>query len=160
MLAHQPVANRYKEIAIKTANPLQLVVMLYDGAIHSLQEAQEHLRRKDISSRSRCVNRAIAIVSELQSCLNFQDGGNIAVSLDRLYSYMKQRIFMGNLQQTPEPLAEVVVLLESLRSAWGEVASQAQSNESSHPDPAFEKAAALGAGPVGRRELCSLNISG
>jgi len=159
MSAHQPVANRYKEIAITTANPLQLVVMLYDGAIHSLQEAQEHLRRKDISSRSRCVNRAIAIVSELQSCLNFQDGGNIAVSLDRLYSYMKQRIFMGNLQQKPEPLAEVVVLLESLRSAWGEVASPPP-NELSPPGPAFEKAAALGATSVGRCELSSLNISG
>ncbi len=158
MLGHQPVATRYKEIAIQTANPLQLVVMLYDGAIHSLREAQEHLKRKDIASRSRCVNRAIAIVSELQSSLNFQDGGQIAVSLDRLYTYMKQRIFMGNLQQKPEPLAEVVLLLEGLRSAWGDVAQQAQSNGPSSAVPTLGNSVTLGA--PGIAGLSSINISG
>ena len=160
MLGHQPVANRYKEIAIRTANPLQLVVMLYDGAIHSLQEAQEHIRHKDIASRSRCVNRAFAIISELQSCLNFEVGGRIAASLDRLYSYMKQRIFIGNLQQKTEPLAEVVTLLENLRSAWGEVANQAQSIDASLPRPGFDNPDTLGAGTRGMRSLSGINISG
>ena len=45
-----PYANRYKEVAIKTASPLQLIVILYDGAIHALQEAQQHLKAKSILS--------------------------------------------------------------------------------------------------------------
>jgi flagellar secretion chaperone FliS len=115
-------AHRYREIAIKTANPLQLVVILYDGAIQALQEAQEHLQRKNIARRARCLNRGIAIISELQACLNFKEGGDIAPSLDRLYNYMKDQIFRANIDQKGEPLAQVVKLLESLRDAWRELA--------------------------------------
>ncbi len=122
MHTNQPLAHKYRETAIRTANPLQLVVMLYDGAMQSLQEAQSHLQSGNITGRVRAVNRAIAIISELQACLNMKEGGAIAESLDRLYSYMKDRIFNGNLHQEAAPFAEVGGLLANLRSAWGEVA--------------------------------------
>ncbi len=92
MSGYQSLAHRYQEMAIKTANPLQLIVMLYDAAICSLQEAREQIERKDIAGRSRSINKCIAIISELQSCLNLKAGGEIASSLDRLYDYMKRRI--------------------------------------------------------------------
>ncbi len=119
-----PLANRYRETAIKTANPLQLVVILYDGAIQALQEAREHMKRKDIGKRTRCLNRSVAIISELQASLNFSASGSIAESLDRLYDYMKQGIFKAGIEQQTEPLNHIIGLLESLRSAWGELASQ------------------------------------
>jgi flagellar protein FliS len=130
MVASHAYANKYKEVAIKTATPLQLVVILYDGAIQALQEAQEHIRKQDIPGRARCINRSVAIISELQASLNFSVGGDIAGSLDRLYNYMKQRIFKANVDQSVEPLSEVVVLLGNLRSAWNAVASQASMPES------------------------------
>ena len=102
MGSNVPLANRYREVAIKTANPIQLIVILYDGAIQSLQEAREHIKRKDIANRSRCLNRSVAIISELQASLNFNVGGDIAGSLDRLYTYMKQRIFEASVEQKVE----------------------------------------------------------
>ena len=126
MATYQPPAQRYREIAIKTANPLQLVVILYDGAIQALQEAQGHLQQKNIPQRARCLNRAIAIISELQACLNFKEGHEIAGSLDRLYNYMKNRVFQANVQQDPEMMTEVILLLENLRTAWRELARQGQ----------------------------------
>ncbi len=126
MSGNQSPAHRYREVAVKTANPLQLIVMLYDAAICSIQEARAHIDRKDIAGRSRSINRCISIISELQSCLNHQAGGQIASSLDRLYDYMKRRIFRANVEQSVQPLAEVEILLENLRSAWGELAAQSQ----------------------------------
>lgn len=125
MAGYQNFAHRYREVAVKTANPLQLVIMLYDAAICSLQEARDHINKKDIASRSRSVNKCIAIISELQSCLNLRAGGEIADSLDRLYDYMKRRIFAANVQQSSQPLLEVETLLENLRSAWREIAGPA-----------------------------------
>jgi flagellar secretion chaperone FliS len=154
MVGSQPLASRYREVAVKTANPLQLVVMLYDGAIQSLKEAQEHLVTKDIAARGRCINRSVAIVSELQACLNFSDGGGIAHSLDRLYNYMKHQMFKGNLEMNREPLAEVVTLLENLRSAWSDIALQTQSK------PKAREASALKDGTTGGYQVTSLNISG
>jgi flagellar protein FliS len=126
MSEHQSPAHRYREVAVKTANPLQLVVMLYDAAICSLREARDHMDHKDIAARSRSINKCIAIISELHSCLNLKAGGEIASSLDRLYDYMKRRIFKANVEQSIEPLSEVETLLENLRSAWCELLAQSQ----------------------------------
>jgi flagellar secretion chaperone FliS len=155
MAANQQ-AQRYREVAVKTANPLQLVVILYDGAIHALQQAREHIKRKDISGRARCINRSLAIISELHACLNLREGGEIGKSLDRLYNYMKQRIFRANVEQRAEPLAEIVTLLENLRSAWCELAAQAQRAEMT----ANLRGAASDTLKNGTTGLSSLNISG
>src|SRR5512138_3553050 len=103
MSGYQSLAHRYREVAIKTASPLQLVVMLYDAAICCIQEAREQMDRRDIEGRSRSINKSIAIISELQSCLNLKAGGEIASSLNRLYDYMKRTIFRANVEQSSAP---------------------------------------------------------
>ena len=125
-MPEEALAYRYRDVAVKTANPVQLIVMLYDGAIHFLQQAQEHLKRRDIGGRARSINRALAIISELQASLNFKEGGEIALSLDRLYAYMRQQLFNANVEQRMEPLVEVVRLLESLRTGWRDLELQSQ----------------------------------
>jgi flagellar protein FliS len=135
MSGYQSLAHRYREVAIKTASPLQLVVMLYDAAICCIQEARGQMERRDIAGRSRSVNQCISIISELQACLNLKAGGEIASSLNRLYDYMKGRIFRANVEQSSQPLTEVETLLENLRSAWVELVGQA---------PASSKPAATG----------------
>jgi len=157
-VADQPLAYRYRDVAIKTANPLQLIVILYDAAIHSLREAQEHLKRKDIASRARSVNRALSIISELQASLNFKEGGEIAQSLDRLYAYMKTRVFTANAEQDGDPFGEVALLLENLRSAWHDLAVQSQKIES-QPVQTTPPEALLN-GTAGQLAHRPLNVSG
>ena len=137
MVARQPYANRYREVEIRTANPLQLVVILYDGAIQNLQEAVEKLRRGDIEGRSHATNRALAILSELQASLNFKEGGQISTALDSLYAYMKRQIFAASVEKSLEPFQEVASLLMTLRTAWQELAAQAHGPAATPgPDPA------------------------
>jgi flagellar secretion chaperone FliS len=160
MVYNHSYADRYREVAIKTANPLQLVVILYDAAIQSLQEALEHLKSNNISARARSLNKTVAIITELQASLNFDVGGDIAGSLDRLYTYMKQRIFKANVEQAAEPLAEVITLLENLRSAWREVAGQSGGNAAeAGTSPAAAQAIPTHAGPPSIL-ASSLNVSG
>lgn len=123
MMVSEARASRYREIEIRTANPLQLVVVLYDGAVGCLQEAKGHLQNGDIAGRTRAINRALAIVSELQATLNFEEGGQVARSLELLYAYMKGRLIAANLGQEDKPISEVISLLSTLRSAWQELAS-------------------------------------
>ena len=156
MVANQQ-AHRYREVAVKTANPLQLVVILYDAAIHALQQAQEHIERRDIAGRARSLNRSLAIISELQACLNFKEGGEIADSLDRLYNYVKQRIFRANVEQRAEPLSEVVTLLENLRSAWNELVAQSARADITDNGPKPTDSELFKNGTTG---LSALNISG
>ncbi|MDR1726779.1 MAG: flagellar export chaperone FliS [Acidobacteriota bacterium] len=119
----QYFANRYQEVDVNTATPLQLVVMLYDAAVNSLEKAREQMQRNDIAGRTKEVNKCVAIISELQSSLNMKEGGEIASGLNRLYDYMKGTLFKAGLDQDPGLIAEVEGLLSNLRSAWRQIAS-------------------------------------
>jgi len=139
---------------------MQLIVILYDAAIYSLREAREHIECKNIESRSRSVNKCISIISELQSSLNLKNGGDIAGSLNRLYDYMKGRIFTANAQQNTQPMEEIESLLESLRSAWRTLAEKTRegaeiSQPLDLPDPAVIGAAA----PAAAMQIKSFNVS-
>ena len=114
--------NRYQEVDINTANPLQLVVILYDAAVRSLEEAYRYMQHNDIAGRTRAINKCNDIITELQSSLNLQEGGEIAGSLNRLYDYMKRTLFKAGAEQNPALVVEVTGLFENLRSAWRQVA--------------------------------------
>jgi flagellar secretion chaperone FliS len=159
MLENRSLAHRYREVAVKTASPIQLVVMLYDAAICSLMEAREHIDRKNIAGRSRSINKCISIISELQSCLNLKAGGEIATSLNRLYDYMKRRIFIANVEQSSQPLAEIEKLLENLRSAWSELVVQTQAAAHQPVAPQLRGQGIAPVAPPESMQLKSLNIS-
>ena len=125
MNGNQYFAGRYQEVGVNTSTPVHLVVMLYDAAIRSLDEARVYMELKDISGRSRSINKCSAIISELQSSLNLSEGGEIATSLNRLYDYVKMTLLRAGMEQNPALLVEVSGLLESLHSAWKQIDSGA-----------------------------------
>jgi flagellar secretion chaperone FliS len=159
MLENRSLANHYREVAVTTANPIQLIIMLYDAAICSLKEARDHIAHKNIAGRSHSINKCLSIISELQSCLNLKAGGEIAGSLDRLYNYMKKRIFCANVEQSIQPLAEIEALLENLRSAWVELATQTQGTVHQPSAPQYKNQGIASAAPPVSTQLKSLNIS-
>jgi len=125
MNGNQYFANRYHEVGVNTATPLHLVVMLYDAAIRSLEDARGCMERKDISGRGKAINKCNSIISELQSSLNIKEGGQIASSLNRLYDYITMTLLRAGVEQNPDLITEVSGLLENLRSAWHQIDSGA-----------------------------------
>ena len=125
MNGNQYFAGRYQEVGVNTSTPVHLVVMLYDAAIRSLEEAHGYMERNDISGRGQALNKCSAIISELQSSLNLREGGEIAVSLNRLYDYIKMTLLRAGMEQNPALLVEVSGLLENLHSAWKQIDSGA-----------------------------------
>ena len=132
--SHDPV-NAYKEIQIKTANQIRLIVMLYDGAIRHVNLAIDAFgdghRRYDVIN-----NHLIAaqdILSELMASLDFDKGGVLAKNLFSLYSFMNRRLLDGNLKKDPAPLQEVRKLLGELREAWDEISTRKGLEETTNP---------------------------
>lgn len=149
-----PQAVRYQEIKVRTATPTELVVMMYDTAIAELEQARRHIGTRQIGRRVRCLNKASSILTELQAALNFEAGGEIARSLDRLYAYMRRRLFEANLHQDGAAVEEVVKLLASLRPAWAAVAQAeaARAPSGAQPEtasPAGQPAVPAAASPSG-----------
>jgi flagellar protein FliS len=100
--------------------------MLYDGALRSLALAREAFARPEEDVRRlEVINhqllKAQAILNELQSGLNFEAGGDVATTLDRLYDYYNRRLFEANLRKQVTPVQDVERMLGDLRSGWAEM---------------------------------------
>ena len=67
-------AQAYYQTQVQSQSPLELVVMLYDGAIRFLNVAADGTRRQDLKAKREGMSRALAIISELQNTLNLQGG--------------------------------------------------------------------------------------
>jgi flagellar protein FliS len=121
---HQRGLESYRQTQVKSRTPLELVVMLYDGVLGHLAVARDAVERKDIPARRDALSRAMAIVSELQSTLNVEQGGDIALALDDLYNYTTRRLMQAAIDNDVAPIDEVRRLLEGLRDSWRSIASQ------------------------------------
>lgn len=111
------------ELSINSAQPVGLIVLLYDAAIESTKRAMKLIEAGDIPAKAREISRASNIVSELRGVLDLNQG-DLAVSLAALYDYMSGQLLKGNLRNSTSELEEVARLLTTLRSAWAELAER------------------------------------
>ncbi len=108
---------------VQSRSPLELVVMLYDGALRFVDEAKDAAKKNDIRRRSQAVSRALAIVAELQNTLKVEEGGEVGRELDRLYGYVMTRLVDVTVKRDARALEEVQRLLQPLRDAWAQTAA-------------------------------------
>jgi flagellar protein FliS len=118
-------AEAYYQTHVQSRSPLELVVMLYDGALRFCDQAATAMDAGDMPAKATAMSRALAILAELQSTLNVQDGGEVARQLDALYTHMNDRLVEANIQRSSAPIREVIRLLTPLRDAWSQVATPA-----------------------------------
>ena len=118
----------YKQVATQTASPGQLTLMLYDGAIRFLEQARLGFAKVDPVEFNQTINnniqRAQAIINELNYALNMEKGGEIAQVLRRLYMYFDRRLLDSNIRKDPAGIEEVIARLTTLRQAWVDMLNQ------------------------------------
>ena len=119
-------AKAYRRIDVDTgvseADPHALVLMLFDGALEAIKNAQGHLAAGRIAEKGQSLAKAARIVEEgLKASLDHAAGGALAQQLARLYDYATLRLLQANLRNDLNALAEVATLLSDLRSAWAAI---------------------------------------
>jgi len=117
-------ATHYRQTQVLTATGVQLVVLLYDSAIQAIELASDGIARRHQPDKARFLGRAVGIVSELSSVLDFERGGEIAKSLYRLYEYMLSEMTQANLHNDARRLNGPLRCLKEMRGAWYELAQQ------------------------------------
>ena len=110
--------DAYLESRVLTADPIELVNLLYQACTQAVREARRHLAEGRSAERSRQINQAGAILIELSTALDHARGGEISQRLALLYDYMQRRLLEANMQQSDAPLADVLGLLSTLSEAW------------------------------------------
>lgn len=110
--------SAYLESRILTADPIELVRLMYQAAIGEVRSARQHLANRAIRSRSQAITKASAILTELTVALDRKAGGEYAERLADLYGYMMRKLAEANFQQRDEPMVEVLGLLSTLIENW------------------------------------------
>jgi flagellar secretion chaperone FliS len=121
MSAYAPAPNVYRESAVLTATPEQLVVMLYDGANRFLTQSAVAMRESRPALAAEKLRRAEAIIDELLATLDLSVG-EIAERLQALYLFFKEHLTAARLEQSADKVEDVARLMRDLRSAWAGIA--------------------------------------
>jgi len=108
----------YQETAVTTQSPGRLIVMLYEGAVKFLKLAVKALEENDYESKGKYINKAQAIITELNVVLDMDTGGEVAKNLRSLYLFMGRRLNKANIKKDPKIIHEVITLLEELNHGW------------------------------------------
>ncbi len=128
----------YKKNNVNTANPLKIVVLLYEAAIKNLDNAEEYLDDfKSYDKATNYLNKSIDIITELRISLDFNKGGKIADNLNALYDFCLEKIKEANLKKEKKTLREAKKILQDLLSAWNQLESQNKKNNGTNPLKGF-----------------------
>ena len=121
-MRHSPTASYAMvstDIAIETADPHRLILMLFDGARTAIILARAHMERNEIAEKGAAISKAIDIVNNgLLLSLDIENGGELAERLAALYEYISHRLLWANLKNNVAALDEANRLLGELQSAW------------------------------------------
>lgn len=143
--------NQYFENQVNTASPEQLLIMLYNGAIRFVGEAEEAMANKKIAYRGERISKAIAILSELSATLDHEIGGEIAANLESLYDYMIRTLLAANIQDDASKLVEVREMLSGMRDTWLDAIDKVRSEQAAEVSESVAKK--FEAAPAGYRPL-------
>lgn len=118
MSARNPYAE-YTTNKILTANPAEVTLMLYEGAIKFCNIAIMAIENGEIEKAHNNIRKAERIIEEFRNTLDRKY--SVAEDFDRIYVYLLRRLFEANVKKDKDILEEVNMHLRSVRDTWKEV---------------------------------------
>lgn len=121
--------KRYQQAKVETANPLDLIIMMYDGALKFLNQAKLAMEEKKIEPAHHAIQRTHRIIDELNFSLNMEAGGEVAENLRRFYQYIDAELTRANLKKDPKIVDHIMGLLSEMKSSWVELKNAQKPNQ-------------------------------
>lgn len=134
-------AKAYSKLGLETdvisGEPHRLVLMLFDGALLSIQRARAHMLARRIADKGLSIGHAIEIVDNgLRVSVDSRHDPEFAGRLISLYRYITMRLLQANLRNDPAALDEAARILGDLRAAWVQIAPSARQGAAAAAAPA------------------------
>lgn len=110
---------QYNNSKVLTASPMELTLMLYDGAIKFCNIAILAVEQKDVEKAHTHIIKVERIIDYFRQTLDMKY--QVSEDFERVYSYLSQRLIEANIKKDKEILEEVNGHLRSMRDTWKEV---------------------------------------
>lgn len=103
---------------VEGASPHRLIEMLYDGALSNIAIARQHIRSNNRQLLHNSIDKAVAIIQELQASLLDYNVNELAGNLFDLYSFIISTLLTSGKNMEEKGLDICANLIDILRDAW------------------------------------------
>lgn len=116
-------ASLYKKTSVDgeifAAHPHKLILLLFDGALASMNHAKGCIAQHDIPGKIRYITHAMRIVQMgLRASIDRKHDPAFADRLIELYDYVSYRLLQANIRNDAAAIDDAVGILAGLRDAW------------------------------------------
>lgn len=111
----------YKQSRVESASPAQIVMMLFQEAVHRLTRALATLEEEPTSWR-KDLHHVREIYLELLGALDAQAAPEMCAKLSGLYQWCLQELIEAGRTGDPEPIRNVLRVTTTLLEGWQVVA--------------------------------------
>ena len=120
--------NSYQR-ANQTISEIKQLIMLYEGAINFIEQAKQAIDENDFEKRFNLINKAIAIINGLNSCLEFNEATNdTSKALDTFYQEIDMRLLYIQCNNSKDSCDSVIRDLKTMLNAWVDIEKESYGN--------------------------------
>jgi len=99
------------------ASPHALVKILFDELTFAMDAAVVAERQGDRAKATEKSSRALTILHALESSLDFEQGGDIALGLAQIYRQARRLLIAG----TPDDVTQARAMITEIAEAWAQI---------------------------------------
>jgi flagellar protein FliS len=108
----------YQDSSVRGANPIDLVVLLYDSAIADMGLALTAMQKSDIESRSAKISHALMVLQQLQGTLDFERGGDAARQFEQFYNLTRAKVLEAQMRGSADLMQQQIRSMSEVRDCW------------------------------------------
>ncbi len=122
----QGQSKKFLKNVVDSANPIQLIVLLYEGCLQwlhmSKQEIKKNKNEKPVnwSNYSSYMGMALEILTHLQDSLDHKQAKDFSERMHALYDFMKTTLIKANVSKNEKLIDDVINILKDLKDTWKE----------------------------------------
>lgn len=113
----------YIKEQILSASPEELLILMYDSAIRSLEDAKKMTDAYEFNQR---LIKAQNIIAELMGALKKEKAPEVVTNLAKLYEFIYRQLVDANLNRDVLRVDRVLGLLRNLRDSWQQAIEKAE----------------------------------
>ncbi|TSB48334.1 flagellar export chaperone FliS [Alkalicoccobacillus porphyridii] len=108
--------SAYKQNALNTASPGELTLMLYNGCLKFIHQAEAAIQNEDVEKRNVYLTKAQNIIRELMVTLKLDT--DLAKDMSRMYEFILSKLIDANIKNDQQALKDAEGLVVEFRDTW------------------------------------------
>lgn len=110
-----------QDFLVEGSNGHGLVQLLFNELLVAIEETSISIELDDLAARSASSSKALSILYVLNSSLDFEKGGEVALSLEQLYGWSRRQLIEAIKENSRERLANIRTSIADIADAWASI---------------------------------------